>query len=1067
MRFLSTIRSTTNQFLFAVMAGFVCMSAVLAQSNTAIISGTVTDTSAAVVSGAKVDVKNVDTGITQSTTSNAQGRYRVPELLVGNYEVQVTQPGFQTVVRRGITVTVGSEAIIDVSLPVGQAQQTVTVEAEAPQVDTSSTALATLVEPTQMRDLPLNGRNFEQLIALAPEVITIPNTGGPFYGKSDNYSIAGSRPLGQQFLIDDTNFVGFWGHATGSGAAGSSLGLEAIAEFQTLTNTYSAQFGGNGGVVNATSKSGTNNFHGSVYEYLRNSAMDSRSPFDSVVLPGNTVAKVPGFRRNQYGGSLGGPIKKDKAFFFVNYEGVRSAQGTSTVVTGTPDVNAHQGYLPCNVAGAAYTCNPATNLAYVGIAPSIAPILAMFPTVPASPTGAGNLTEVLTNITHEDYVLARADYNISDKDVVFVRYVRDTASYYSPQPVAPFVELDQTDNNFGTIEEHHIFSPTLVNSAHVSFTRPTEQQTQDSPQISSLIFAPGRLNGHVALTGGPNIGVGGPQGLVPNWLDPTHYVEGDDVIWTLGAHSIRTGVSLERVDDNETGLGTLGGTYTFPTLVALLTATPSTVSIPLQGETNATRGLRTWFLAPYVQDEWKFSQRLTLNLGLRYEWGSNPSEVNNLLHNVLVSNGVVAGTGYVSTPNLFAHNITDRNFAPRAGFAYDLFGDHKTSIRGGFGIFYQLLQAKDIIQAIWGSPPFVTGMGVNPTFPNPFAGTGVAAPIPGTGIGMYYGAASTPLDMQYNMNIQRDLSKGMVLTVGYSGSRGMHLLLPRDYNTPELINGVWGTAGPNGTTTPNVRLNPNFSGFVMRDTVGNSNYNGLIVSLSRRFANRWQTQVSYTYSKSLDDGSAGQGAEAGPNLPNYPPDPYNAAIDYGRSSFDRTQAARISAIYELPGRGPVLGGWRLSGLYTRATGAPFTPFVGFDRSGLGGGADARPNLVPGASPDPILGGPNEYFNPAVFTLEPLGTLGNLGRDTVSGPGLSNLDMAVFKNTAVKRISDVFNVQFRAEFFNLPNHPNWGQPNENVFLNGVGPNGTRNPNAGQITSIIGTSRQIELAIRVGF
>ncbi len=1052
-----------------------------AQTSTATISGTITDASGAAVAGARLDVKNTGTGLVRSIVSDSQGRYRVGELLVGDYEIQAAEAGFQTVVRKGITLTVGAEAVVDIALPVGQAQQTVTVEAQASQVDTSTAAVATLVSRTQMEDLPLNGRNFESLMALAPGVITIPNTGGPFYGKSDNYSIAGGRPLGQQILIDDTNFMGFWGHATGSGAAGSSLGLEAIAEFQTLTNTYTAQFGGNGGVVNATSKSGTNSYHGSAYEFFRNSAMDSRSPFDSVVLPGNTTANVPGFRRNQFGGSLGGPIKKDKAFFFANYEGLRAAQGTSTVVTGTPDVNAHQGYLPCNVAGAAYasTCNAATNLAFVGIAPSIAPILALFPSVPATATGAGNLTEVITNITHEDYLLARADYNFSEKDNIFVRYVRDTASYYAPQPLAPFIELDQTNNNFATIEERHIYSPTLVNLAHVSLVRPIETQTQDSPQVPSLVFSPGAPNGHVALTGGPNLGLGGPQGLAPNWLVPTHYVEGDDIIWTHGAHSIRAGVSLERVQDNTTGLGTLGGTYTFPSLVGFLTATPSLVSIPLPGNTNATRGLRTWFFAPYIQDEWKFNRRLTLNLGLRYEWGSDPTEVNNLLHNVQVANAAVTGTGYVSTPNLYTNNITNRNFAPRAGFAYDVFGDHKTSIRGGFGIFYQLLQAKDVVQAIWGTPPYVVGTANNPSFPNPFAGTGPAAPLPGTGIGIYSGLGSTPLNIQYNLNIQRDLSRGMVLTVGYTGSRGSHLLLTRDYNTPQLINGVWGlaagsinpatglvVAGPAGTTTPNVRLNPAFASYSMRNSVGNSNYNGLIASLSRRFGNHWQTQVSYTYSKSLDNGSAGQGAEAGPNQPNAPQNPFDAAADYGRSSFDRTQALRVSGLYELPGRGVILGGWRLTGVYTRTTGQPITLFTGFDRSGLGGNS-VRPNLAPGASGDPILGGPVQYFNPAAFLLQPAGTIGDLGRSTLSGPGFSSLDTGLLKNFPVKKVSEAFNVQFRAELFNLPNHPNWAQPNNSVFLNGIGPNGTINPNAGRVTGIIGSSRQIQLALRVSF
>jgi len=1035
-----------------------------AQTSTATISGTVTDGSGAAVPGAKVEAKNIQTGIVQATAADGQGRFRVGELLVGTYEVQAAQTGFETVLRKNLTLTVGSEVVVDISLPVGQSQQTVTVESQVSRVETSSAAVSTLVERTQMEDLPLNGRNFESLIALAPGVITIPNTGGPFYGKNDNYSIAGSRPLGQQILIDDTNFMGFWGHSTGSGAAGSSLGLEAIAEFQTLTNTYTAQFGGNGGVINASSKSGTNSFHGSAFEFLRNSAMDSRSPFDTVVLPGKTTAHVPEYRRNQYGGSIGGPIKKDKAFFFVDYEGVRAAQGNSTVVTNTPDVNAHQGYLPCNVAGAAFACNSTTNLAYVGVAPSIAPILALFPSAAASPSGSGNITEVLNNITHEDYVLARADYTLSTKDNIFVRYVRDTATYFSPQSIAPFVELDATNNNFATIEERHIFSATLVNLAHVSFTRPTETQTQESPNIAALVFAAGRPNGRVALTGGPTLGL---NGLAPNSLKPNHFVEGEDVIWTRGAHTVRAGVSLERVDDNTTGVGTLGGLYTFPNLVGLLTATPNQVTIPLQGQTNATRGVRTWFLSPYVQDEWKYNRRLTFNLGLRYEWGSDPTEVNNLFYNVNVVNGAVAGTGYVNTPNLYLKNITSRNFAPRAGFAYDLFGDHKTSVRGGYGIFYQLLQTKDVVQALWGSPPFVSGTANNPSFPNPFVGTGPAAPLPGTGIGIYDGSASTPLTMQYNLNIQRDLSRGLILTLGYTGSRGMHLLLPRDYNTPQLINGAWGTPGPNGTTTPNIRLDPNFSGFTMRNTVGNSNYNGLIVSLNRRFANHWQTQISYTYSKSLDNGSAGQGAEAGPNAPNYPSNPYNAAADYGRSSFDRTQAARISVIYELPGRGMLLSGWRITGLYTRTTGTAVTPFTGFDRSGLGGGADARPNLVPGASPNPILGGPNQYFNPAAFSLQPLGTLGNLGRSTLSGPGYSNLDMAVFKNTPVKRVSEVFNIQLRAEFFNLPNHPNWGQPNQNVFNNGVGPNGTLNPNVGRITSIVGTSRQIQLGIRIGF
>jgi Carboxypeptidase regulatory-like domain/TonB dependent receptor-like, beta-barrel len=1052
--------------LAAIAALFMAVNHVQAQSTTAIISGTVTDASGAVVAGAKVDVKNVGTGITKSTNTDNQGRYRVPELIVGNYQVQASQPGFQTIVHKGITLTVGSEAVIDFSLPVGQAQQTVTVEAEASQVDTSSVAVSTLVEPTQMNNLPLNGRNFEQLLTLAPGVQTIPASGGGFYGRQENYSVAGSRPIGQAFMIDNQNFLSFFGHATGSGSAGTELGMEAISEFQTLTNTYSAQFGGNGAVVNAASKSGSNSFHGSAYEFLRNSALDARGPFDTYIKPGDTSAGPPPFRRNQFGGSLGGPIKKDKAFFFVNYEGLRAEQGQSSVTPNVPDVNAHRGYLPCAVAGAAFSCDPATNLAFVGLPASIAPIMALFPSVPASPTGLGPLTTVANNITHENYLLARVDYNLSDKDSIFARYVRDYALFLTPlngSSLALFPEADNTANNFITVEERHIFSPTVVNLARASFSRPVETAAQDTPQVSALVFEPGQPNGRVAVAGTTI----GPFMLLPYNLVPNHFIEGDDIIWTHGAHNIRAGISVERVQDNTSSPQSLGGTYTFPGVLNFLEAAPASVSTPLVGQTNSFRQLRTTFLTPYIEDEWKIAKRLTLNLGLRYEWGSDPTEKHDLLHNLdQFANGVAQGTGLVSVPNAFGNNITTKNFAPRAGFAYDPFADHKTSIRGGFGIFYDMLTGRDILPAYWLAPPFNLGTASNPAFPDPFAGT-VNPPLPSLAQGLYYWLGSTPMVMQYNFNVQRELPGNMVLTVGYTGSQGRHLLLTNEFNPPSLINGAFGTPGRNGTATPNVRLNPALQNLHIRDSVGNSNYNALIVSLNHRFSSRWQTQVSYTYSKAMDNGSASQGAEGGPTAPQQIQNPYNAAEDYARSSFDRTQSLRLSTIYSIPGTGMLLGGWQISGLFSRATGAPLSLLTGFDQVGFGPMATERPNLAAGASPSPVLGGPNEYFDPTAFVLPPVGMIGNVGRDTLSGPGLVNLDAAILKDTRITKISDVFDVQFRAEFFNITNHPNWGSPVNSLFLNGVGANGTRNPAAGRITNSLGNPREIQFALKFIF
>src|SRR5690348_2320742 len=319
-----------------------------AQAVTGNISGTVTDSSGAVIAGANIHVKNTATGVTLTTTSNSQGRYNVPDLTVGTYDVQASNSGFQTVVHAGVNLTVGSQLVVDLSLPVGQAQQTVTVETSVAQVETQSTAISALISPQQMVDLPLNGRNFEQLLNLAPGVTPTGAGTTTLYGTGPGFSIAGARTEGEQFLLDNTNMSDFWNHQAGSQVLGTSLGVEAIQEFALLTNTYSAQFGGNGSVMNAASKSGTNDFHGSAYEFLRNSALDSRSYFETA----SDLKKLP-FRRNQFGGSVGGPVKRNKLFFFGNYEGFRQALAQPVSNVGYPEPyvvgDGVTGQLPCSV----------------------------------------------------------------------------------------------------------------------------------------------------------------------------------------------------------------------------------------------------------------------------------------------------------------------------------------------------------------------------------------------------------------------------------------------------------------------------------------------------------------------------------------------------------------------------------------------------------------------------------------------------------------------------------------------------------------------------------------------
>ncbi len=589
--------------------GFIAPDRLHGQGATsATVLGTVTDSAGALVPNATVQVKNNGTGKVQQVSTDAQGRYTVTDLPVGNYEAQASAQGFQTTVRPGINLTVGAQAVVDFSLMVGQSQQTVTVDAQVSQVDTVSTAVSSFVEQKQINDLPLNGRNFTDLVSLIPGVSSgsqIGNGGANLlYGTQNNFSVSGARSEGQAYLLDSTDIQGFWNHGSGSGVMGTTLGIEAISEFSVLTNTYSAQFGGNGAVVNAVSKSGTNGFHGSAYEFLRNSALDARNFFDG--------ASTPPFRQNQFGGSLGGPIKKDKLFFFVNDEELRRSLA-QTVVALVPDAMAHQGIV---------------NGVNVGVNPLIAPLLALYPLPTAQAgVGVGSIREVATTDGNENYLLARVDYNISTKDSLFVRYVRDYGSIVQPflgSPLPPrWPEVGSTANQFATIEYRRVITPTVVNMVRFSFTRTRETDVQQSPnQEPALNFFPERgQNGGVNVTGLSPLGT---SIYAPLLEVQNKFPLADDVIWTHGAHSLRFGGIFSRVQSNFEQQGWWGGFYTFPGLVGFLQGTPSLFQGPEPGQTDSYRDFREIEVDGYIHDEWKIAPRLTMNIGLRYEFVTNP-----------------------------------------------------------------------------------------------------------------------------------------------------------------------------------------------------------------------------------------------------------------------------------------------------------------------------------------------------------------------------------------------------------------------------------------------------------
>lgn len=1078
--FISILRLVTKYFLVAVLASVLASFGagirLKAQGTTATILGTVTDSTGASIAGATVQVKNVGTGQVQSTQSNPQGRYNVPNLGVGDYEVRASKEAFSTVIHTGITLAVGSQNVVDFSLAVGQTQQTVTVEGAVTQVETTSSTVGALVDQTQMRELPLNGRNFEDLIQLAPGVQNYyagsaaigAGTGANMrQGRDTSISVAGARPEGQALLIDDQSLQTFFNRGLGS-ITGTSLGVDAIAEFQTLTNTYGAQFGGSGSVMNAASKSGTNDFHGSLYEFLRNNAMDARNFTDP--------STVPEFRRNQYGGTIGGPVKKDKAFFFFNYEGIRSVQGFSQTVT-----------VP--LARTSTSTNAAT-------AGAVNAVLALYPQ-PAfninTGAGTGQATVVKNQTAHENYYLGRFDYNLSGNDSFFARYFIDLQNALYPfngSALGLEPEMDVGTNQFMTIEERHIFSPTVINTVRASFSR-THVTGSGVDFHPALELFPGSGRPDATLTIGGLTGIGtGIASPVPQGQLQNRFSEGDDVAWTRGSHSLRFGASIDRVQSATLWPFQGESSWRFGSIPLFLAGMAGSVSGVTTDPSNyPIRDFREIDFVFYGQDDWKVTPKLTLNLGLRYEPATNPIELHNNLYAVT---NYLTDAAFTNVPHVMISNPSWTNFDPRVGFAYDLFADHKTSIRGGFGMFHDVMYAGQWSTGFINAPPWniltqasPPGQNVIP-FQNPSIAGGAppftlgtaAPPLPSISIGYAWQINRTPYMMQYNFNIQREIVQGTVLSVGYVGSRGIHLIAGSEQNpVPYTIDstGVYHFAPTNAGSR---RTNPNMAGFSLGVNGSNSRYDSLQASLNRRLTRNVQAQLAYTYSKCLSTGDAVVSSLSG-NAPTLYSNPYDWKADYSVCGYNVTQALRLNGLITLPFQGNrLVEGWQISGILAASSGLPFSVSDGVDQSNQINGVP-RPNYAPNnpaatinnisypaCNNSPILGGPAMYYNPNCFSQEPFGTLGNFSREGLYGPSLVNLDVGLMKST---KIRENMNLQFRAELFNILNHTNLSLPYATIFTGTPSATATlgRNPIAGQIVNYAVPSREIQLGLKLIF
>jgi len=1074
---------TISVFAFAWIA-LLLVGGLQLSAQTATILGTVTDASGATVPDATIQVKNAGTGASRTVNSDGEGRYRIAELSIGNYDAQASKTGFQTVAHNNVTLNVGVELVVDFALPVGQQTQTVTVEGQVAAVETTSSAIGTNTDSRQMRDLPLNGRNFEQLILLAPGVNQLSNfSPSGFQGRAPQYSIAGSRPTGQAILMDDESLQNFWNKGMGS-VTGSSLGVDAIAEFQTLTNTYGAQYGGNGSVINSASRTGTNSLHGSIYEFLRNDKLDAWDPLAKIP---STPGK-PALRQNQYGGTIGGPVQKDKLFFFGNYEGIKRTAG-SVKLPVVPNCTAANAFTGGN-------CTPTTGNA--ATATAIVNVLKLFP-APDVPSGTSGIsTQVGNLVAREHYGLGRVDYNISNNDSIFFRSVTDKTEFTDAFGGGGFggaggglqlwPEGDVQGAQFTTLQWRRIVSPTMVNAARINFSRNATNAQTDGSTPALQVFFPGagRQDGQVSF-GGQLAGIGGATQLPFNETQ-NRWTEGDDVTWTKGAQTIKFGGAVSRLQTNTYMPFRVGSIWAFGGLSGLLSGVPNQVTwapltipagLPAAGPTYAHRDYRHTEIIPYFQDDWKISQKLTLNLGVRYSWFTNPVDNHDQLYNIV---NFATDTNFSKVPHVMAKNPNTWNFDPRIGLAYDPFSDHKTSIRAGFGMFHQLLLPSDYTPSYWNHPPWSTfqaGLQIPgsqpvlfPTVPD----ASLITPTPTSSPAFdYQSVVTTPYNMQYNVTVQRELFRGTILSVGYVGSHGVHQLTQVELNklaigaTGTTVNTANGNGGFNSAGTAVAtfgRLNTklgSFSGFV---PTTNTRYNSLQVNVTRRFQNNFQAQVSYTYGKCEDNGSYLGSFNSNVNAAYG--NPYDQNYDKSVCNYDISNQVRVNGLWALPFKGNrLIAGWQLSGIVAASTGLPFTVFQGVDTLGWGNGVvNPRPNLVGEQS---TTGNPGRYFNPANYTLAPVGTYGNSPRLGLRGPNFNNTDVSVIKDTKIK---ENVALQFRAEFFNLFNHVNWGLPipgngTANLFAAFSNKNPVPNANAGKIFYTASQPRLIQFALKLTF
>jgi hypothetical protein len=1059
---------------FALLAPIALYAQVVGGS----IAGLVTDISGAAISGAKVVIHNTETGTERTLTTGSDGRYSAPSLAVGSYTVAVSREGFGAQQRSGVVLTVGQSNEVDISLSVGSVAEAVDVSAAPPVINISTQQTSGLVDERQVKELPLNGRSYDQLITLNPGTVNYTGQRSGGVGTSNSsvgnmFAVSGRRPQDNLFLLNGVEYTGAsLINVTPGGTSGQLLGVDAVREFNVISDTYSAAYGKRDGAqISIVTASGTNKMHGDVYEFLRNSYFDARNYFDP--------SRIPEFQRNDFGGALGGPIRRNKLFLFANYEGYRQNLGISDV-TLVPDNQARAGFLP-NSKGVETA---------VPVSPISARLLNLWP-VQNGPEVLSNglltgIAEAFTSAPQhirEDFGTVRLDANLTANDLFFAVYTVDDSDAHTPTQ-DPYSVVDEgLREQVLSAQEQHVFSPRLLNTVRVGLSRGSFLFLGSVPpdiQAATPSFIPGKptgaivIAGSTASNGASSITTAGANVGANNAIARNLYTFDDHIFYTAGRHQIEAGVWLQRLQSNDNLAQDQFGQASFASLATFLAGT--TIKTFTYAPTPTELGWRTLFADAYLEDTFHIVPQLEVRAGFRSESSTGWSETRDRAGVYNFTEGVIS-----NNPSVQSNALTDNRALflpePRLGIAWNVFGNNKTSVRAGVGLHHSLLDALDY--RLDQAAPFNTVYS--------YSNSSVAAP---TGVKPLVSPSTvatgmaTPSLLAYSLKVEQQIAPSTSFTVGYDGSHSTHQILSGDLNEPAFTdtNGLIYYAN----TT---KANPAVANTTSWWSGGSGNYNALVVDLRHDLSHGLQLRANYTWSKNLDDGSAWN-TSVSANTPAFVEVPSLPHLDYGPAATDIRRLAAINATYDLPfGHGKTLfagagkfadrlvSGWQLSTVANLQSGFPFSPQLGYNPTGSGDSRNpVRPNVNPDFTASVYTHGSTaqrvaEYFNPNAFSAPAYGTVGNAGRDSLVGPGYADWDLSLLKST---RLTESTRLQLRAEFFNILNHTNLQLPNEVVYSAGP-PQGTAaNQTAaatlgspGVITSTANTSRQIQLAVKLIF